>query len=92
VKFEWDENKSEANYRKHGVRFEEAQTVFLDSRSMEYYDDDHSEDEDHFIRVGLSLKLRLLIVVFCERGADLTRIISARKATTTERKDYEEGV
>lgn len=90
--FEWDEAKSDTNYKKHQVRFEEAQTVFLDTYSIEYFDDDHSDEETRFLRIGLSQRLRLLIVVFCERGEDTIRIISARKAEPSERKVYEEGI
>ena len=93
MKFEWDEAKSDINYKKHQVRFEEAQTVFLDIRSIEFYDEDHSEDgEDRFIRIGLSQRLRILIVAFCERDGETIRIISARKAEPSERRVYEEGV
>ena len=93
MKFEWDEMKSDINYHKHQVRFEEAQTVFLDNRSVEFYDDDHSEDgEDRFLRIGLSQKLNVLVVVYCKRDEETIRIISARKAEPKERKVYEEGV
>ena len=93
MKFEWDEAKSNSNYKKHHVRFEEAQTVFLDHKSLEFYDDDHSEEnEDRFLRIGLSQKMNILIVVFCERNDETIRIISARKAEPKERRVYEEGV
>lgn len=92
MKFEWDENKSETNRKKHQVRFEEAQTVFLDPRAIEFYDQDHSEHEDRFIRLGLSGKLNVLLVVFCELGGHHIRIISARKATAEERNLYEKRV
>ena len=93
MKFEWNEAKSDINYKKHQVRFEEAQTVFLDRHSQEFYDDEHSEEgEDRFLRIGLSQKLNLLIVVYCERNEETIRIISARKAEPKERKVYEEGV
>jgi len=63
MKFEWNEAKSDINYKKHQVRFEEAQTVFLDRHSQEFYDEEHSEEgEDRFLRIGLSQKLNLLIV------------------------------
>ncbi len=67
MKFEWDEEKSESNHRKHHIRFEEAQTVFLDPQAIDFYDEDHSEGEDRFIRIGLSGKLNVLLVVYCER-------------------------
>ena len=92
MKFEWDEDKSESNYKKHSIRFDEAQTVFVDPDSVEFFDDEHSEEEDRFIRVGRSLKMNVLLVVFCERDANIIRIISARKATPQERRDYEKGI
>ncbi len=93
MKFEWDADKSESNQKKHQVRFEEAQTVFLDPHSVEFYDDSHSEDEDRFIRVGLSGRLNLLLIVYCERSDELIRLISARNATTAEEgKLYEKRI
>lgn len=93
MKFEWDEDKNLANHSKHNIWFEEAQTVWADDLSLEFFDDDHSDKEDRFIRVGHSTRSKLLLVVFCERDAgNIIRIISARKATKNERKDYEEGV
>ena len=93
MKFEWDEEKSESNKVKHAVRFEEAQTVFLDPKAIEFFDDENSKsEEDRFIRIGVSQRLRVLIVVFCERDEENIRIISARKATPKERKVYEEGI
>ena len=91
MKFEWDETKAESNYVKHQVRFDEAQTVFLDDNAIEVFDVD-CEGEDRFIRLGVSLKRNLLIVVFCERDGEVIRIISARRATKDERKVYEEGI
>jgi uncharacterized DUF497 family protein len=87
--FEWDIKKSEINYRKHQVRFEEAQTVFLDKRAQEYFDDEHSLEENRYIRIGLSQKLRILIVCFSEPDMETIRLISARKAEASERKVYE---
>ncbi|OGQ17958.1 MAG: hypothetical protein A3B70_08205 [Deltaproteobacteria bacterium RIFCSPHIGHO2_02_FULL_40_11] len=93
MKFEWDDEKNIANFRKHGVWFEEGQTVWADEKSQEFFDPDNSDSEDRFIRVGHSTKPRLLLVVFCEReeGSNI-RIISARKATKEEEKNYEEGI
>jgi len=88
VEFEWDPAKAEYNVRKHGVEFTEAATVFNDSLSITYADPDHSVDEDRYIIIGLSLNNRLLIVAHSDRGA-ATRIISAREATSRERKLYE---
>lgn len=91
MRFEWDENKNVANFRKHSVWFEEAQTVWADEKAQEYFDPDHGDDEDRFIRIGHSKKPRLLLVVFCERqGGKVIRIISSRRATNEEEKQYEE--
>ncbi len=93
MRFEWDEPKNLTNYRKHGVWFEEAQTVWADSRSIEFFDPEHSEAEDRFLRIGYSTGGRLLLIVFCERkSGGLIRLISARKATMKEAKTYEEGI
>ena len=92
MKFEWNEDKSEVNHKKHQIRFEEAQTVFLDPQAIDFYDEAHSESEDRFIRIGVSEKLNVLLVVFCERDEGHIRIISARKATAEERKLYEKGI
>lgn len=91
LRFEWDPRKSVANARKHGVSFDEAQTVFADEHALLIDDPDHSEAEDRFILLGLSAPLRVLVVVHCYREQeDLLRIISARKATKTERATYDE--
>jgi uncharacterized protein len=93
MRFEWDGSKNLANYRKHGVWFEEAQTVWAGPRSIEFFDPEHSETEDRFLRIGYSTSGRLLLIVFCEREAGgLIRVISARKMTAKEGKTYEEGV
>ncbi|MDT0617515.1 BrnT family toxin [Salinisphaera sp. P385] len=89
LRFEWDASKDAANQRKHGVSFEEAKTVFADEHGRLISDPDHSEDEERFILIGMSNGFRLLIVCHCERGPDLIRIISARKADRQERKQYE---
>lgn len=89
LEFVWDERKDEANQKKHGVSFDEARTAFYDERAMVYFDPDHSKDEDRFILLGVSFKLRILVVCHCHRQADtVIRIISARKANTTEKKSY----
>ena len=90
--FDWDEQKNRRNFQKHGVWFEEAQTVWADPYSNEFFDPDHSDGEDRFIRVGNSTRSRLLLVIFCERSDTATRIISARKATPKETKQHEEGI
>jgi uncharacterized DUF497 family protein len=91
--YEWDEQKNQLNFKKHSVWFEEAQSLWADSKAIEYYDDSHSDHEDRLIRIGHTSKGRLLLVVFCERqGGHIIRIISARKATKKEREEYEEGI
>jgi uncharacterized DUF497 family protein len=87
--FEWDSRKAEANLRKHGVSFEEAQTVFTDPLSITLPDPDHSEDEKRFIDIGMSDNRRVLVVVYTERDQRI-RLISARQATPAERRQYEE--
>ena len=89
LEFVWDKRKDSANYRKHKIRFEEAATAFRDENAKVYFDPDHSEDEDRFILLGLSLELRVLVVCHCFREDDLVvRIISARKADRNEQNDY----
>jgi uncharacterized DUF497 family protein len=86
--FEWDENKANENLKKHGVSFDEAKTVFNDPFSVTIYDPDHSIDEDRYINIGLSSKGRLIVVSYLERDEKI-RIISSRKATKEEQRDYE---
>ncbi len=89
LQFEWDDKKEKANIRKHGVSFDEARSVFYDENAIRYFDPEHSEDEDRFIMLGMSFKLRTLIVCHCflERET-LVRIISARKTDKFEERDY----
>ena len=90
LRFEWDETKNRQNIKKHSVSFEEAQTVFLDDYAVRFYDPDHSEEEDRFIMLGISFKLRILVVCHCYKESDrVIRILSARKATRTEAKGDE---
>ena len=90
IQFKWDENKNRKNMREHGVSFEEAQTVFLDENAIRFFDPDHSDEEDRFIMLGISFKLRVLVVCHCYRENDeVIRLISARKADKEECKDYE---
>lgn len=90
LKFAWDRRKESANRKKHGVSFSEAKTVFFDENARLIADPDHSEDEDRFILLGLSSRLRLLVVCHCYREDHGTiRIISARKANRSERLEYE---
>jgi len=86
--FEWDQNKNRSNHEKHAVSFEEALTVFYDENAVEYYDDNHSSEEERFIMLGISYQLRLLVVCYCIRNSDAIRIISARKTTKKEAKAY----
>jgi uncharacterized DUF497 family protein len=88
--FEWDHRKASQNSKKHGVSFEEASTVFGDPLARIIDDPVHSTEEDRFIIVGESERLRLLVVSFTDRGKFI-RIISARRASRKERIDYEEG-
>ena len=89
--FDWDERKSSANKKKHGVSFEEAQSVFFDDNAIEYDDPEHSDEEDRFILVGRSYQLRVLVVCHCFRqSASVIRIISARRATRRERRAHTE--
>jgi uncharacterized DUF497 family protein len=90
IKFDWDPGKARANERKHGVSFEEAQSVFYDDFARQYYDLESSEAEDRFLMLGMSNRARVLLVCHCERSSGgVIRIISARKATRNELKYYE---
>jgi uncharacterized DUF497 family protein len=91
VVYEWNAAKAKANAGKHGVSFEEASTVFLDPLAWTFYDPDHSVAEAREITIGYTVRHRVIFVAHCRR-ADRTRIISARKATRKERKQYEEGI
>ena len=87
---EWDEDKAEENHRKHQVSFDEAKTVLMDPFSITIPDPEHSLAEERFIDIGSSVKGQILVVVYTERGANI-RLISCRKATPSERRQYEEG-
>ena len=89
-KFDWDPAKAASNLKDHKVSFEEASTVFGDPLAMLMADPDHSEDEERYLLLGMSLRERLLVVSCAERPP-LTRLISAREATRHERRQYEEG-
>ena len=89
LRFEWDRAKAAANLKKHGIGFDEAKSIFADERAKLIADPGHSEDEDRFILLGLSTRLKLLVVCHCYRSKrNVIRIISARKATVTESRDY----
>jgi uncharacterized DUF497 family protein len=91
VIYEWDPKKARANVRKHGVSFEEAATVFLDPLAVTYPDPDHSEEETREITIGRSARHRVVFLSHTRRG-ERTRLISVRKATKRERKQYEESI
>ena len=89
ISFEWDSAKAAANLRKHGVSFEEAQSVFYDEFAIQFFDDGHSMNEERFLMLGMSTGARLLLVCHCEReSGNVIRIISARKATKRESAYY----
>ena len=91
IKFSWDEKKARTNIQKHKVSFEEAKTVFIDENARLIDDPDHSDEEDRFIMIGLSSNLKILTVVHCYRDNDnVIRIISARKSTKNEERQYKE--
>ncbi len=93
IKFEWDENKNATNKKKHGIAFEEAQTVFYDTQALLIDDPEHSQKEERFIILGYSSRANLLVVCHCYRETEtLIRIISARKATANETTQYYGGV
>ncbi len=86
---EWDERKNVRNKRKHGVSFEEARWCFLDENAPLIEDPDHSRGDERFVLMGLSLKMRILVVCHAGRaGGRVIRIISARKATRREQAQY----
>lgn len=88
MEFKWNAEKADRNLKKHGVSFLEARSVFDDDEALFIEDPDHSEEEERFILLGSSYKLRILIVVHCEREQDTIRIISSRKATRKEALHY----
>ncbi len=93
LQFHWDERKNRGNCVKHGVWFEETQSVFQDPQARLFYDPEHSEDEERFVLLGVISAARILIVVhFYDDSEDLIRIISARKTTRKEIRFYEERI
>lgn len=89
LKFVWDERKDRANQRKHGISFVEARTVFYDENAREYADPDHSASEERFLLLGISSRLRVLVVCHCYRESEsVIRIISARRAQRNEEETY----
>ena len=92
IKFEWDTAKATSNKKKHGVSFDEAQSVFYDEFAVQFFDEDNSVSEERFLMLGFSDKAHLLIVCHCERDqGNIVLIISARKATKNE-SNYYQGV
>ena len=89
LRFEWNENKNDANNLKHGILFEEARTIWMDKKSMEFVDHIHSVSELRLFKVGECPSKGILLVIFCEREEGIIRIISARKANQKERIIYE---
>ena len=90
MNYEWNLVKERLNIAKHGVDFEEAKSVFADEFALVLFDKDHSNDEERFLILGMSQKERILLVVHCYRENDTIRIISSRKATKNETKQYKE--
>jgi len=88
MEYEWDPRKASHNWKKHGVDFIEAATIFNDPLSITYPDPDHSVNEDRYVIIGMSTAERLLIVAHTDRNG-VTRLISARNVTNRERKLYE---
>lgn len=91
MKFSWDPRKADTNFRKHGIAFDEAITVFSDPLALIFDDTAHSDDEHREIIIGFSALSRLVLVCFVERDEDTIRLISARRATKAETKDYEKN-
>ena len=90
IQFEWDTKKAAINLKKHGISFDEAKSIFYDEYAVQFYDEEHSDEEDRFLMLGLSCESNILLVCHCERDSGNTiRIISARKATKNERKLYQ---
>jgi uncharacterized DUF497 family protein len=91
INFVWDPVKATSNQKKHGVSFEESQSIFYDDFAIQFFDDeDSSISEDRFLMLGMSSESRVLMVCHCEQDSGQTiRIISARKATNDERQFYQ---
>jgi uncharacterized protein len=90
MSFEWDPGKAEANFRKHGVRFPETESIFADDFAITIVDDESDQHEQRFVSIGKGVKGRVLLVVYCYRGRNI-RIVSARPAEAHERAQYEES-
>jgi uncharacterized DUF497 family protein len=89
LEFEWDKKKDKTNTKKHGVSFDEARTAFYDEYAIQFFDPEHSEEEDRFILLGSSFNLKTLVICHCFREEEtIIRIISARKADKDEEQYY----
>ena len=89
LRFEWDKRKEKANVKKHRISFDEARTAFYDENAIQFFDPDHFDDEDRFILLGISFRLRVIVVCHCFRLSDtIIRILSARKADADEENEY----
>ncbi len=92
MQFDWDPPKAAANLKKHHINFDEAKTVFYDDFAIQFFDEEHSTEENRFLLLGMSSSAKLLLVCHCERGqGEVIRIISARKATRREASHYQGG-
>jgi uncharacterized DUF497 family protein len=91
MRFEWDRNKAASNKARHGVSFEDGEEVFFDPDAMELYDLDHSQNEDRYKRIGMSQRGILLVVYTVRDPENVYRLISVRKASAKERRDYEQN-
>ena len=92
IKFEWNTAKAVTNIKKHGVSFDEAKSIFFDEFAVQFFDQENSTNEDRFLMLGMSNETNLLLVCHCERDDGNTiRVISARKATKNESKNYQRG-
>jgi len=90
IKFEWNTVKAVTNVKKHGVSFEEAKSVFFDDFALQFFDQENSDTEDRFLMLGISNETNILLICHCERDDGNTiRLISARKATKNESKNYQ---
>ena len=89
VTFESDSNNAAANRRRHGIAFEEAQSIFYDESAVQFFDQDNSNDEERFLLLGMSSDAKLLLICHCERDSgEVIRLISARKASAYEQETY----
>jgi len=89
LEFEWDKKKDKTNTKKHGISFDEARTAFYDEYAIQFFDPEHSQEEDRFMLLGSSFNLKTLVICHCFRKEEtIIRIISARKADKDEEQYY----